>query len=142
MKLLIDNGADVNAPAAKRGGATALQFAAIKGFIPIARQLLQLGADVNAPASIVYGRTVLEGAAEHGRLDMVALLLAAGAGQKGKDERQFQKAIALAEERFHKCIVDLLKHYLQHGQIRSGFNTFEEFIDWDGGMEVTWETEI
>lgn len=47
FNLLLEHGADVNAPAADDGGVTALQIAAIQGYIGIARRLLDLGADVN-----------------------------------------------------------------------------------------------
>jgi ankyrin repeat protein len=46
--LLLEHGADVNAPPHNRYGATALQFAAIGGYAGIAFLLLQKGADVNA----------------------------------------------------------------------------------------------
>ena len=116
VTLLINNDADVNAPAAHSGGGTSLQLAAIGGYIPVACKLLNHKADVNAPGSKINGRTALEGAAEHGRLDMIKLLLNAGAGSRRSDERQVATAIALARENnfFHIC--DLLETYFHRRQ--------------------------
>ena len=122
VELLINRGANVNAPAAARGGGTALQLAAIGGYIPVAYMLLDRGADVDAPSSKVNGRTALEGAAENGRLDMVQLLLNKGAGCSGKDQAQFARAKALADENEHFSVVDLLE---------SRINYDDDLIDWD-----------
>ncbi|SPO07209.1 uncharacterized protein DNG_09903 [Cephalotrichum gorgonifer] len=85
VDLLIEYGADVNAPPAERYGATALQFAAIGGYLGIAHTLVQKGADVNAPPAPHEGRTALEGAAEHGRNDMLQFLMNSGADISGPD---------------------------------------------------------
>lgn len=69
----------MNSEPALRGGVTALQLAAIGGYVGIALLLLEKGADVNAPAAKFHGRTALEGAVEHGRIDMLKLLHNAGA---------------------------------------------------------------
>lgn len=61
------------------GGATALQLAAIKGYIGIARRLIDLGASVNEAPAESNGRTALQGAAEYGRIDMLQMLLNEGA---------------------------------------------------------------
>ena len=122
VELLINHGANVHAPAATRGGGTALQLAAIGGYIPIACMLLDLGADVDAPSSKVNGRTALEGAAENGRLDTVQLLLNKGAGCSGKDQAQFARAKALANDNEHFSVVDLLE---------SRINYDDDLIDWD-----------
>ncbi|KAI9849788.1 MAG: hypothetical protein M1838_006254 [Thelocarpon superellum] len=90
VELLLAKNADVNAAASRVAGVTALQAAAIGGYVAIAMRLLDAGADVNAPAAKFEGRTAIEGAAEHGRLDMVVLLLNAGAEANvryGKDKR-------------------------------------------------------
>ena len=113
VDLLVRHGAEVNAPAAQRGGGTALQFAAIEGYIPVACLLLNFQANVNAPASKVNGRTALEGAAEHGRLDMLQLLLKAGAGSVGTDQGQFERAKALADDQGHTHIIDFLEDHLR-----------------------------
>lgn len=54
---------------------TALQAAAIKGYLRIAQILLEHGARIDARAGVENGRTAVEGAAEFGCLDMVKLLL-------------------------------------------------------------------
>jgi ankyrin repeat protein len=114
VELLLEHGAEVNAPPAKEFGATALQFAAIKGLLGIAHLLLEYGADVNAPPAEVGGRTALEGAAEHGRIDMVQLLLNAGANifQEG-EEAQYESAIKRASQNGHHAVRRLLESY--HG---------------------------
>ena len=74
-------GADVNAPPAVRGGATALQLAAIGGYIGIVVVLLDNGANVFASAARMNGRTAREGAPEHGRIDMIKVLFNATEGK-------------------------------------------------------------
>jgi len=79
IKLLLDAGADINAPASPRGGKTALQAAVRIGKVPIIKLLLQHGADCNAPAAKSYGATALQFAAMEGRIAILLLLLRAGA---------------------------------------------------------------
>lgn len=104
--LLLDYYADVNAPAHPRGGATALQYAAMVGSVSIARALISRGADVNAPAAARDGRTALEGAAEHGHLDMVEFLLGCGVIVYKLDG---VKAVMRARNNGHTKVVDLLR---------------------------------
>lgn len=75
VELLLSTGADINYPAGEVRGATALQWAALVGSMPIFTLLLERGADVHAAAARFNGRTALEAAAEHGRLGMVYMLL-------------------------------------------------------------------
>ncbi|KFY83382.1 hypothetical protein V498_08114 [Pseudogymnoascus sp. VKM F-4517 (FW-2822)] len=103
VNILLDNGADINIGPFDRYGATALQFAAIGGYIGIAQLLIQRGADVNASPAKIGGRTALEGAAEHGRIDMVQLLLNSGALIIGTGERQYDRARELALENGHRA---------------------------------------
>ncbi|KAM5351190.1 hypothetical protein ACJ41O_003913 [Fusarium nematophilum] len=135
MELLLEAGADVNAPPADDSGATALQIAAATGQIGIARRLIALGADVDADGARAHGRTALEAAAEHGRLDMVHFLVEAGAkileptgteakrsvGVHGRSDggtavatplvatRQFWRAKRLAAKNGHSATARLLK---------------------------------
>lgn len=109
IQFLIHNHADIHAAAGVKGGATALQGAAIYGHIKIALMLLQMGADVNARPAVKEGRTAIEGAAEHGRLDMVQLLLNAGAKGDVIRKTGFKKAIELAEKNRHFAIAQLLR---------------------------------
>ncbi|KAI0452155.1 ankyrin repeat-containing domain protein [Xylaria acuta] len=89
VALIIDESADINAPAAPDKGATALQLAAIRGSMNIARSLLERGGDVNAPPAKHRGRTALEGASEHGKLDMVRFLLERGHFALAKPPQEF-----------------------------------------------------
>ncbi|KAJ8131159.1 hypothetical protein O1611_g2468 [Lasiodiplodia mahajangana] len=110
VRLLVDRGADINAPAVD-WGATALQLAAIRGFIGIARFLIAEGADCNAPAARERGRTALEGAAEHGRLDMLEFLLHSGVRTDGPFRRQYFRAIKFAEVETYYAAAQLLRDH-------------------------------
>ncbi|KAK7991306.1 hypothetical protein PG988_000100 [Apiospora saccharicola] len=97
MELLIKKGADVNAPAGRFRGATALQFAAIKGHIGLVRWLIEeKEADINAAGAFSDGLTALEGAAAFGRLDVVGLLLEYGHFNDGEGRRQYVRAVSYA----------------------------------------------
>ena len=74
-RLLLDAGAEVNAPADHHGGPTVLQAAAGQGHVEMATFLLERGANVNAPGT----RTALMTAVEENHLQLVQLLLSAGA---------------------------------------------------------------
>ena len=108
-EILLEHGADVNAPPARAFGATALQFAAIEGFLGIAYLLLENGADANAAPAITEGRTALEGAAEHGRIDMVQLLLNAGADIHEAGQGQYERALRFASKNGHHATRQLLE---------------------------------
>ena len=78
IRLLLEHGADVNAPAGAEFGRTALQ-AAIAAETPspdIVDLLLLNGADVNAPPAARGGVTALQGAAIRGDIQVVRMLLA------------------------------------------------------------------
>ncbi|RTE75146.1 hypothetical protein BHE90_010404 [Fusarium euwallaceae] len=77
VELLLSQGADINAPAAKWHGRTALQGAASakKLNMEVVELLLSEGADVNAPPAHVGGVTALQGAAIRGDIQLVRLLL-------------------------------------------------------------------
>ncbi|KAE8444657.1 hypothetical protein EG329_014405 [Mollisiaceae sp. DMI_Dod_QoI] len=134
VQLLHNLGADINAPPARDGGGTALQLAAIGGYNRIACYLLSHKAEVNAPAAILHGMMALEGAAAHGCLDMVAILLEAGAGRRGEDQAQFQKAIALAKDNGHYPVADFIEAYpfslMQHTLLEMPDN-YEDFLNPD-----------
>jgi ankyrin repeat protein len=76
-ELLIDRGADVDAPAASYG-VTALQAAASENHMQLVQILLNWGANVNAPASH-RGATAIVAAAQGGHSEMVQFLLDCGA---------------------------------------------------------------
>jgi len=83
VQMLLEAGADINAPAAAGpyGGKTALQEAVTKEHIELVQLLLTAGADVNAPATKnrSTGRTALQAAAETGKVELVQILLNYGA---------------------------------------------------------------
>ncbi|KAF4817562.1 Ankyrin-1 [Colletotrichum siamense] len=109
IDLLLKSGADVNAPAAKYNGATALQLAAITGKLGILRTLIEHGADINAPGAKSGGRTTLEGAAEHGRIDVIQYLLSIGARTTDRDRLQYLRAIRYAQIEAHEVAANLIK---------------------------------
>jgi ankyrin repeat protein len=109
---LLEKGADVNAPACEYFGVTALQAAAIQGYVRIAQMLITQGADVGAPPSPSEGRTALNGAAEHGRLDMVKLLLDNYQLKEGESVSGLcDEAVEYAIRQCHWGVVDLLESY-------------------------------
>jgi ankyrin repeat protein len=111
VALLIDAGADADAPAAPAGGASALQLAAMLGHLTIARLLLERGANVNATAAKWKGRVALEGASEHGKLDMVQLLLENGAALDGPMRIYYIRAVTYASRRGHLAVGRLLRSF-------------------------------
>ncbi|KAK6866354.1 hypothetical protein PG995_002882 [Apiospora arundinis] len=131
IQLFLSNGASLNEPVAYRGGATALQFAAIKGYIPILKLLIERGAEVDAPPAKVEGVTALEGAAQHGRLDTVAFLLSAGAADKGKDKHQLNRAIRYAQKEGHDVVEQLLRDFVETGELQTKMGFFSDFVDLD-----------
>lgn len=109
--LILEHGARIDSPPATDGGATALQIACIKGYIGIARRLLDLGADVNEAPAKYNGRTALQGAAEHGRIDMLQMLLDEGALIVGEGEPQYRRAVGLAERNGHYAAARMLRSW-------------------------------
>ena len=110
VQYLLKLGANVNTPAHQLNGGTALQFAAFGGHISATCLLLEAGADVNAPGAQVNGRTALEGAAEHGRVSMIRLLLNEGAEVIGSGEKQYRRALWLAESNGHEKAASILRN--------------------------------
>jgi ankyrin repeat protein len=107
LDLLIQHGADVNAPATNSVKTTALQYAAIHGYMTLARMLLDAGADVDAVADVTHGRTALEGAAERGRIEMLYLLVKRGAQVRGG--KQLDGAIEFARKEGHNAAAAWLR---------------------------------
>ncbi|KAL7920744.1 ankyrin repeat-containing domain protein [Trichoderma austrokoningii] len=79
VKLLLERGAEVNAPPSPVAGCTALQAAAKGGYGAIVHLLLSHGAQANAPSARYKGVTALQGACLQGNLETVELLLRSGA---------------------------------------------------------------
>lgn len=77
--LLLQRGADVNAPANEHGGKTALQIAASQNNHIMVKLLMNYGADVNFLPSPIRGRTALQEAASRGFMQLTEYLLTSGA---------------------------------------------------------------
>jgi len=88
-------------------GIPIMWYPAISGHLEIAEILVRYGADVNAGAG---GNTALHGAALFGQIGAVAWLLAHGAVANAQNY-EGKTALALASERGHAAIVDLLRQY-------------------------------
>lgn len=73
--LLLDLGANINAPASPSSGVTALQAACFQGHVNLVRLLIARGADVNSPPGKFNGYTALQGACLAGEEDIVRILL-------------------------------------------------------------------
>lgn len=108
VTILVNAGANVNAPAAADSGATALQIASIQGSIPMVQYLISQGADCQAAGAARHGRTALQGAAEHGRKDVIELLLSHGALTGYWHREQLLEAIPYAENNAHHVVVGIL----------------------------------
>ena len=78
-QLLLDFGADFNAPSCDEVPYTALQAAARTSDIELAKILIDAGADVNAPAWDDPGCTALQGAILEEQIELVKILIDAGA---------------------------------------------------------------
>ncbi|KAK6222660.1 hypothetical protein LQW54_000841 [Pestalotiopsis sp. IQ-011] len=111
IMLLLENGAELNGPPARVGGATAIQIACMKGYIDITKLLIERGADVNGAGAEYSGRTALEGAAEHGRLDTVFLLLESGCLVHGSFRRQYIRAVGFARAQAYHTVAKELQDY-------------------------------
>ena len=103
VRALLDDGVDANST--NRYGATALSFAANRGYVEIARLLVVAGVNVNAKDSF-YGATALHWAADSGNREIVQLLLYNGAtgavtalrGAAGKGSEGVVAAVLATEE--------------------------------------------
>ncbi|OJJ48013.1 hypothetical protein ASPZODRAFT_15459 [Penicilliopsis zonata CBS 506.65] len=110
INLLLEHGTDINAPPARNGGRTALQAAAIHGYVAIAITLLQRGAVVDEPAAPIGGITAIDAAAKYGQLDMLQLLLNE---YRGSEDIQVvcRRAAVFADEKGHVEIAEWLRGY-------------------------------
>lgn len=110
-EFLLKAGAEIDTQAARDGGLTALQQAAIDGRVGIAKILIDWGADINASRAGKSGRTALEGAAMRGRIDMLQFLLSMGAETGGKGRLQYLRAIKFAECKWHLVAAKMLREH-------------------------------
>ncbi|KAF7592111.1 hypothetical protein BBP40_000659 [Aspergillus hancockii] len=79
VQMLLEWGADVNAPANEKGGQTALQIAVSQNYFEMVELLVQKGADINGLPSPRRGRTALQEAASSGYVQLTQYLLNQGA---------------------------------------------------------------
>lgn len=109
VRLLLDSGADVNAPAGKSRGWTALQGACVAGNAEAVEVLLARGADVNAPGSAFKGGPALHAACARGRAGLVRRLLDAGADVNGEAGWDRQTPVQTAAVGGHAEVVEMLR---------------------------------
>lgn len=138
VRWLIDKGALINGPINQRGGATALQLAAMAGNAGIMEILINASDDrralLYAPAAVMDGRTALEGAAEHGRNDAVKLILDSEPDILDEAaKRNLGRAMGYAQRQGHVDTLELLKAY------RSRPALFDDIIEL--GSDDNSETE-
>jgi ankyrin repeat protein len=112
VRLLLEAGRDVNAPAAEHGR-TALQAASEGGHEDMVKLLISHGADINAPVTGDYGRTALQAASVCGHEDVVKLLISHGADINAPAaKRNGRTALQAASVCGHEDMVKLL---ISHG---------------------------
>lgn len=134
--LLVNSGANVNAPAGIDSGATALQIASIQGSIPMVTYLINRGANPFAPGAVKHGRTAVQGAAEHGRKDVVELLLAHGKSTPHQHREQLVKAVFYAVKNAQHVVANILRERLHPPWSSEDEDTFEMFTDdWESSSE-------
>lgn len=134
--LLVNAGANVNAPAGIDSGATALQIACIQGSIPMVAYLINRGANPFAPGAVKHGRTAIQGAAEHGRKDVVELLLAHGEFTPHQHRQQLVKAGFYAVKNAQHVVARILRERLLPLWSSEDEDTFEMFSDdWESSSE-------
>lgn len=109
MDVLLDLGADINAPPSPFAGLTTLQAACLAGHVDLVRHLLAEHADVNAAAAKHGGMTALQAACRAGEHEVVETLLAAGAEMNiGGDVHGDGLALHAAAEGGHGGVVRML----------------------------------
>ncbi|KAH7165757.1 ankyrin repeat-containing domain protein [Dactylonectria macrodidyma] len=84
VSLLLEHGADPNAPLCDKGGRTALQAAAESGNLDLVLLFIAMGQSINADAAGEEGLTCLQAAALSGNLELVSMLLQLGAEVNAK----------------------------------------------------------
>jgi hypothetical protein len=122
VQYLIEKGAKIDTVPAPYGG-TAMQLAAVNGYVGIATLLLEHGANPNYPPPPGYGRTAFELAAEWSRVDMMLLLMRWGVQLDLKfgdpPETQYDRARRLAEANGYHASKRFV-HYLYGIASRNG----------------------
>ena len=106
-KLLVDSGANVNAP--NRYGVTPLSLACTNGSAAMIELLLKAKADVNA--ALPEGETPLMTAARTGKPDALRMLLTRGADVKAKEATHGQTALMWAAAEGNVAAVEMLVEF-------------------------------
>lgn len=106
VKVLLENGADVNQKPPSRFQNTALDAAVAGDHLDVVRVLLAAGADANVRSEANY--TSLHKAAVHGNLEIVRLLLDHGADPNAARDGG-NRPLDDAREKGHEAVVALLK---------------------------------
>lgn len=132
--MLLEAGAEVNAPGGNNGGRTALCVAASAGHGEVCELLMEeWGAYVNSPPHRYMGRTPLQAACEGGRLRIVKKLIELGADFGGKKEKMAhyygRTAMQAAAEGDHLETVRYLLQLLQDREEVSGISILEETVN-------------
>jgi quinoprotein dehydrogenase-associated probable ABC transporter substrate-binding protein len=115
-RVLLDSGADVNAPIAK-GGYTPLMLASISGSNELAAALIEHGAKVNAANP--GGVTALMIAAAGNRSTIAGLLLRSGADVNARSE-DGRTALGIARANSSDAVIKVLEEALGHNTAKSG----------------------
>jgi quinoprotein dehydrogenase-associated probable ABC transporter substrate-binding protein len=115
-RVLLDAGADVNAPIAK-GGYTPLMLASISGSNELAAALIEHGAKVNAANP--GGVTALMIAAAGNRSTIAGLLLRSGADVNARSE-DGRTALGIARANSSDAVIKVLEEALGHSTVKSG----------------------
>ncbi|KAH8767427.1 ankyrin repeat-containing domain protein [Diaporthe sp. PMI_573] len=134
VTLLVNAGANANAPATMDSGATALQIASIRGSIPMVQYLIKLDPNIHADGATFNDRTALQGAAEHGRKDVVELLLEHNASAVCQHRDQLVDAVFYAEKNAQHVVARILRERVSPPWGQED----EETIDM---LEEDWESD-
>merc|ERR1711879_1034891 len=110
-RVLLDKGADVNAPPVPSSRDTALTIAADKGHYRFVELLLSRGAQVDVRNK--KGNSSLWLAANGGHLDVVQLLYSAGADIDSQDNRKVSCLMAAFRKGHSKVVKWMVKHVCQ-----------------------------
>jgi ankyrin repeat protein len=115
-QVLLEAGADVNAPVAK-GGYTPLMLASLSGSNDLAAALINHGAKVNA--SNPGGVTALMIAAAGNRSTIAGLLVKSGADVNARSE-DGRTALSIAQANSSEAVIKILEEAAQHGAPEPG----------------------
>jgi ankyrin repeat protein len=112
-KVLLDFGANFNAPPRHNYGRTAFQSAVDRGSMELVQMLLDHGADSNAPPGSSYSRTALQSATDKGSIELVQMLLDHGANVNAPPGSSYGRtALQTAAD---KGSMELIQILLDHG---------------------------